>query len=80
MNRIAFGFLLIVAFSVGLAAVLVGIGLLMVYARRFISRFDGVGQLTTRWLPMVSAGFVFLFGAALTFQSLHTAGFLRVSL
>jgi ABC-type nickel/cobalt efflux system permease component RcnA len=80
MGRIAFGFLLIVAFSAGLAGVLVGIGLLMVCARRFISRFDGVGQLTTRWLPMVSAGFVFLFGAALTFQSLHTVGFLRVSL
>src|SRR5262245_58792240 len=34
MRRIGFGLVLIVAFSVGLAAVLVAIGILMVYARR----------------------------------------------
>ena len=39
LNRIGFGLLLIVAFSVGLAAVLIAIGLLMVYARRFMARF-----------------------------------------
>ena len=72
MNRLGFGLLLIVAFSAGLAAVLVAIGLLVVYARRFMSRFHGDGRLTTRWLPMTSAAFIFLFGIALTLQALQT--------
>jgi ABC-type nickel/cobalt efflux system permease component RcnA len=36
MRRVGFGLILIVAFSVGLAAVLVAIGILMVYARRLM--------------------------------------------
>ena len=46
LRRVGFGLLLIVAFSVGLAAVLIGIGLLMVYARRLMSRFQGEGPLS----------------------------------
>jgi ABC-type nickel/cobalt efflux system permease component RcnA len=80
MDRVGFGLLLIVAFSVGLAAVLVGIGLLMVYARQFMARFHGDGRLTTRWLPMASAAFIFLFGIALTLQSLQTVGLLQLQL
>src|SRR5262249_18939025 len=38
LGRIAFGLLLIVAFSIGLAAVLTPIGLLFVYARRWVHR------------------------------------------
>ena len=41
MQRIGFGLLLIVAFSVGLAAVLIAIGVLMVYTRQFMARFHG---------------------------------------
>jgi nickel/cobalt exporter len=80
MDRIGFGLLLIVAFSAGLAAVLVGIGLLMVYARQFMSRSQGDGRLTTRWLPLTSSAFITLFGLALTWQSLQTAGILRTQL
>ena len=47
MQRIGFGLLLIVAFSVGLAAVLITIGLLMVSARQFMSRFQVNSRLTT---------------------------------
>ena len=71
MNRLAFGLLLIVAFSAGLATVLIAIGLLMVYARRFMSRFHNGGRFTTEWLPMTSAAFIFLFGIALMVQSLQ---------
>jgi nickel/cobalt exporter len=39
LHRIGLGFFLIVAFSIGLAAVLIGFGMLMVYARRFIAHF-----------------------------------------
>jgi hypothetical protein len=48
MGRIGLGFLLIVAFSVGLAAVLIGIGLVVVYARRLVARFGGT-ESTARW-------------------------------
>src|SRR5215470_1867616 len=40
LRRVGFGLLLIVAFSVGLALVLIAIGLLMVYARRLVARLD----------------------------------------
>jgi nickel/cobalt exporter len=80
MQRVGFGLLLIVAFSLGLAAVLIAIGLLMVYARRFMARFQMNGQLTTRWLPLTSSAFIILFGIALTWQALQTAGILEMRL
>ena len=80
MQRIGFGLLLIVAFSVGLAAVLITIGLLMVYARQFMSRFQINSRLTTRWLPLTSSAFILVFGVALTVQALQSAGILFISL
>src|SRR5207248_1662769 len=59
LHRIGFGFFLIVDFSVGLAAVLIGIGLLMVYARRFMVRWEEQGGSDIfRWLPLASALFI----------------------
>jgi ABC-type nickel/cobalt efflux system permease component RcnA len=43
MQCIGFGLLLIVAFSVGLAAVFMALGLLMVYARQGMARFQAEG-------------------------------------
>src|SRR5437773_280295 len=76
LRRVGFGLLLIVAFSVGLAAVLVTIGILMVYARRLMSRFHEDGPLVTRWLPMTSAAVITLLGLAIALQALATAGVL----
>jgi len=80
MQRVGFGLFLIVAFSVGLAVVLIGIGLLMVYAQRFMARFQMNSQVTTRWLPLTSAAFIVLFGVALTLQALQTAGIFQIEL
>jgi len=80
MQRTGFGLLLIVAFSVGLAAVLITIGLLMVYARQFMSRFQVNSRLTSRWLPLTSSAFILVFGVVLTLQALQTAGILFVQL
>jgi nickel/cobalt exporter len=80
MQRIGFGLLLIVAFSVGLAAVLITIGLLMVSARQFMSRFQVNGRLTTWWLPLTSSAFILVFGVALTVEALQTAGILSTQL
>ena len=74
LQRIGFGLLLIVAFSIGLAAVLIAVGLLMVYARRFMARFQGEGPVLTRWLPLTSSAFIVLFGFGLTGQALLSTG------
>jgi ABC-type nickel/cobalt efflux system permease component RcnA len=73
MGRIGLGLLLIVAFSIGLAAVLIAIGLLVVYARRLAARFDrtGVdGPLVRRWLPLTSAAVITVSGVVITVQAL----------
>jgi len=80
LRRVGFGLLLIVAFSVGLAAVLVGIGLLMVYARRFMARFQGDGRLVARWLPLTSAAVIALAGALIAVQALTSAGIVQIRL
>jgi nickel/cobalt exporter len=72
LHRIGLGFFLIVAFSAGLAVVLIGFGMLAVYARRFVTRFQIDGPLTTRWLPAASAAFISVLGLTLTIQALSS--------
>jgi ABC-type nickel/cobalt efflux system permease component RcnA len=80
LHRLSFGLLLIVAFSVGLAAVLIAIGILMVYARRFMSRFQGDGAVITRWLPLTSAAVITAFGVAIAVQAFVAAGILQIQI
>jgi len=77
LHQIGFGLVLIVAFSLGLAGVLTGIGLLLVYARRLADRlpFDSGAM---RILPVLSACGVALMGLAITLQSLISGGILRL--
>jgi len=70
LHRIGLGFFLIVAFSVGLAAVLIGFGMLMVIARRFMTRLQVDGPLTRRWLPVASSAFITVLGVILAMQAL----------
>ena len=70
LHRIGLGFFLIVAFSIGLAAVLIGFGMVMVYARRFIAHLKVDGPLTRQWLPAVSSAFITVLGLILTVQAL----------
>ena len=72
LHRVGLGFFLIVAFSVGLASVLIGFGMLMVYARHLMSRLQVDGPLTRRWLPVVSSSFITVLGMTLTVQSLSS--------
>jgi len=74
LHRIGFGFFLIVAFSSGLAAVLIAIGLLMVRAGRMMSRLNPASQLVRRQLPLLSAAFITMVGVLLVAQSARTAG------
>ena len=70
LHRIGLGFFLIVAFSVGLAGVLIGFGMLMVCARRYIAHLQMDGPLTRRWLPVASSAFITVLGLLLTLQAL----------
>jgi len=80
LNRVGFGLLLIMAFSIGLAAVLIAIGILMVYAHRLMERFQGNGVLITRWLPLTSAAAMTGLGLAIAVQVLVSANILRIQL
>jgi ABC-type nickel/cobalt efflux system permease component RcnA len=70
LHRVGFGLLLIVAFSLGLASVLVAIGLVLVYARGVLERFSVGGSVATRLLPVVSAFLILVAGAVITAQAL----------
>ncbi len=67
LHRTALGLVMIVAFSVGLAAVLVGLGLLLVTAAPALSRVtDRRAGWVTQRLPLVSAVVVTLLGGVMT--------------
>lgn len=72
LHRVGFGLLLILAFSAGMASVLAGVGLLLVYAGRFIERFQAenrtVGVLT-RLLPLTTALVVLVSGLIVSFRA-----------
>jgi nickel/cobalt exporter len=76
LHRVALGFFLIVAFSLGLAAVLIGFGMSMVYARRFMTHLQIDGPLTKRWLPLASSAFITILGSGLAIQAFATTRFL----
>jgi ABC-type nickel/cobalt efflux system permease component RcnA len=78
MHRIVFGLTLILAFSVGLAAVLIAIGVLAVTATRLMTR----SAAESRWvsaLPAASAGVIMLVGISIAVGSLVSGGVLTVS-
>jgi nickel/cobalt exporter len=80
LGRLAFGLVLITAFSVGLAAVLILIGLLMVYARQAMARFQGEGAVVTRWLPLASSAVMAVLGIWIAARALTTAGVVHIPL
>lgn len=74
LHRVGFGLLLVLAFSVGLAATLTGIGLAFVHAGRLMKRsFEARGPLV-RVLPVLSALVIACVGAAICYEALAQAG------
>jgi nickel/cobalt transporter (NicO) family protein len=69
LHRVGYGLLLIVSFSLGLAAAITGIGLLAVGAKSFFSRRSFEGRLI-RVLPTLSALIVLGLGIAMTFRAI----------
>jgi ABC-type nickel/cobalt efflux system permease component RcnA len=76
-GRPAWGVVLVVAFGIGMAAVMAGVGLAFVYARGAIERGAaraGVAR-ATRLVPLAAAVLVLAVGVVLTNQALATARF-----
>jgi ABC-type nickel/cobalt efflux system permease component RcnA len=69
LHRLSYGLVLIIAFSLGLAATISGIGLLSVGAKRVFGRVDFESR-AVRLLPAVSAIVVLGLGLAMTFRAL----------
>ena len=66
LHRIGFGLFLIAAFSFGLAAVLVIVGLTMVHAKSVMSSRVRPGNATLRYLPFLSSAFIVVLGVGIT--------------
>ncbi|MBT3219963.1 MAG: hypothetical protein HN348_12810 [Proteobacteria bacterium] len=75
LHRIWFGLFLIVAFSLGLASVLIIIGVLVVRAQNLLDRFSRSGRSIT-WLPVASAIVVIVLGVGIALQSAREGGLL----
>jgi ABC-type nickel/cobalt efflux system permease component RcnA len=69
LHRVGYGLVLILAFSLGLAAAMTGIGMLAVSAKRVFRRVDFDGGLI-KLLPAVSALVVLGLGLAMTLRAL----------
>jgi ABC-type nickel/cobalt efflux system permease component RcnA len=78
LHRTGFGLFLIVAFSIGLAAVLIAMGFVAVYAGRLMSRLPFEAPLTQRWLPMASAVMISALGCGIAARGLMAAGILHI--
>ncbi len=79
MNRIVWGLVIICAFSIGLASVLVAIGVMMVLAKPLIERFTGEGVWLQR-LPILSSVVVIILGTVLMFKALNDMGIITIRL
>jgi nickel/cobalt transporter (NicO) family protein len=69
LHRVGLGLALIVAFSIGLAATITGIGLVAVLARRTFGSLSLDGRVV-RLLPAVSAGLILAVGILITARAL----------
>lgn len=85
LQRIGFGLVLIIAFSLGLAAVLTAIGIVWVQARqlfeylprqRYLLNSLSRGSRILQLLPAASAAFIMIAGLGITFQALTQMGLL----
>jgi ABC-type nickel/cobalt efflux system permease component RcnA len=68
LDRVGYGLVLVVAFSLGLAGLLSAIGLLILYARRFVDRLPLDGRIAAA-VPALSALVIVVLGLVLTVRA-----------
>ena len=76
MRRVGLGLVLLVFFSLGLAIVLMGIGVLVIYAKNLLPEGARERRGFFRWMPVASAAVVLVLGLLMTGVSL---GWIRPS-
>lgn len=77
LHRVGYGLLLVLAFSLGLACTLTGIGMAFVYAGRLMKQrlTNAAASRMGRVLPALSAFVIACIGAAICYEALVNAGF-----
>lgn len=71
LGRIGLGLMLLVAFSIGLAIVLMIIGILVIYAKNLFPASNKANRHPAfRWIPVASAAIVMCVGLVMTFVSM----------
>jgi nickel/cobalt transporter (NicO) family protein len=81
LGRVGLGLLLLISFSLGLAGVLMGIGAIVLYAKRGLpEKSRHIRGPWARWAPIASAAVVMVLGVMMTGVSLGwlPAGWLRI--
>lgn len=73
LNKIGFGLILVLAFSLGLAGALTAIGMLFIYAGKLFQRFPSSGKVVG-FLPVLSALFVSVIGIGIMAKALAEIG------
>ncbi len=73
LNKIGFGLILVLAFSLGLAGALTAIGMTFIYAGRLFNRIPSKGWIL-RTVPVLSALFVSLIGLGIVYRALAEMG------
>ena len=73
LNRLLFGLIILLAFSLGLAAILIAIGVAMVLAGPALQKFSSDGPFV-RALPVGSAAVVTLLGVAILYKAASDTG------
>ena len=73
MNKTAFGLILVLAFSLGLAGALTAIGMLFIYAGKIFQRFPASGKVIDV-VPVFSALFIALIGLGILVRALLEIG------
>jgi ABC-type nickel/cobalt efflux system permease component RcnA len=77
LDRVGFGMLLVLAFSLGLAGVLTAMGVMFVYAGRLFERMPARGKIL-RILPVLSALFITVVGLGMISKALIEVGWMGV--
>jgi ABC-type nickel/cobalt efflux system permease component RcnA len=73
LGQVGLGLVLIISFSLGLAAVLTGMGLLLVYAGNFFKRIPTQGGFITL-APVISAVVIITLGAGIAYRGFVATG------
>ncbi len=75
LNKVGFGLILVLAFSLGLAGALTAIGMTFIYAGKLFQRFPSSGKVVS-FLPVFSALFVSVIGIGIMVKALAEIGVL----